>query len=294
MFPPSSQLAIYRYLYIHSLPCIGLNPKQMAHNLGDPEFWLPPMFLSDDSVSDFNNTELLVSDSNSGFSSPLDSSTETESDEDEFLNELTRRLTNSINLCPHIWKPKPNHGLLPCDKADTLWKTSKSPQSELAKRTRLQQETSRGYLQFRATPQKLCLNSVPSNTNNHEYHSNQGILYQPLDQNGNGNGNGRAVGLSPSAWPSLQQSQPHKQPFHAPWTSPAILMNSNFPKRECSGTGVFLPMPRHVATTPGETPRKKQSAAAKQRNVATQSQQRRDNKSGTVKNEIRLPQEWTY
>lgn len=136
----------------------------------------------------------------------------------------------------------------------------KSPQSEVAKITRLEQDTTTtGCFNFRSPPQKLGLNSVESSKNkNHAYHSNQRIVYQPLEQNGNSNG--RAPGLSPSAWPTLQQSKSHKQPFLVPWTSSAILMNSNsnVPKRECSGTGVFLPMPRPVATTPSETSRKKQ------------------------------------
>lgn len=271
----------------------------MAHNLDEPEFWLPPLFLSDDSVTDFKNTEFLVSESNSGFSSPVDSSmasTETESDEDEFLTELTRRLTSSTHLSHDIWKP--NHGLLPCEKADTSWKmpTSTSPQStvyneEVAKITRLQQDSTTGYRQFGAPPQKLCLNSVPSKTKNHAYDSNQPMLYQPLEQYGSNNG--RALGLSPSAWPTLQKSQSHRQPFPVLWTGAAI---HNVPKRECSGTGVFLPMPRPVATTPTETPRKKQPVASKQRNVLTQSQQRRDKSRSpaTMNDEIRLPQEWTY
>ncbi|KAK1396837.1 hypothetical protein POM88_006700 [Heracleum sosnowskyi] len=264
----------------------------MAHNFDDPEFWLPPLFLSDDSVSDFNKTEFLVSESNSGFSSPVDSSTrstETESDEDEFLTELTRRLTNSTQISHDIWKQKPNHGFLPCEKADTSWKMPTSPQStiyneEVAKKPRIQQDTSTGYLHFGAPPQKPCLNSVLPNTKNHAYHSNQRIMYQPLEQNGINNV--RAIGLSASAWPTLQQSQFHRQPLPVPWTGAA----SNIPKRQCTGTGVFLPRP--VAT---ETPRKKQPAS-KQRNVSTQLQQRRDKSRcpSTMDNEIRLPQEWTY
>lgn len=117
---------------------------------------------------------------------------------------------------------------------------------EVAKITRLQQDTTNGSgcLHLQAPPQKLCPSSVPSKTKHHAYHpSNQRILFQPTEQK---------LGLSPCAWPPLQQS--HKQPSPV-----AILMNSNVLKRECSGTGVFLPMPRPVASsTPTQTPRKKQ------------------------------------
>lgn len=92
--------------------------EQMAHNLDDPEFWFPPLFPSAESV-----TQSLMSESNSGFSSPVDSSvasTETESVEDEFLSELTRRLASSTHLSHDLWKPKPTHGLLPYEKTNTV------------------------------------------------------------------------------------------------------------------------------------------------------------------------------
>lgn len=98
----------------------------MAENLDDGEFWLPPQFLTDDDIlMDFNKTHnnsnvnrknreadsglLFPYEYPSGFgpyyhsdlSSPVESvvsSTETESDEDEYLAGLTRKLARSTLL----------------------------------------------------------------------------------------------------------------------------------------------------------------------------------------------------
>lgn len=87
----------------------------MAENLDDGEFWLPPQFLSDDDVpfspknkpSILNNgedtlffpSEFPYGFASSDLSSPEDSlvgSSETESsDEEQFVAELTRRMTRS-------------------------------------------------------------------------------------------------------------------------------------------------------------------------------------------------------
>lgn len=64
-------------------------------------------------------------------------------------------------------------------------------------------------------------------------------------------GNGRPLGLSPSAWPTLQQSQSQqRQPGSG---MRAVFLGNPVAKRECSGTGVFLP--RRVGT-PTETRKK--------------------------------------
>lgn len=64
-------------------------------------------------------------------------------------------------------------------------------------------------------------------------------------QNRGRNGNtGRPLGLSQSAWPTLQQSQqPQQQPGSG---MRAVFLGNPGAKRECSGTGVFLP--RRVGT----------------------------------------------
>lgn len=85
----------------------------MAQNLDDCEFWLPPKFLADDDTpflninNNKNGNKLFSSTSNDDvfnavsntlfpyyFTSPLTSS-ETESDEEEQIDELTRQMTHS-------------------------------------------------------------------------------------------------------------------------------------------------------------------------------------------------------
>lgn len=89
----------------------------MAKDSDDCEFWLPPQFLTDDDDlftefkthrHDGKNGLSFGRDyqpdfsfgfpgfgPNSDLSSPVDGSTETESDEDDYITELTRKLTNS-------------------------------------------------------------------------------------------------------------------------------------------------------------------------------------------------------
>lgn len=73
----------------------------MAQELDDGEFWLPSEFLTDDDLlKDFksDNTDGASFGFNSDLSSPVESvmgSTETESDEDELISGLTRKMANS-------------------------------------------------------------------------------------------------------------------------------------------------------------------------------------------------------
>lgn len=124
-----------------------------------------------------------------------------------------------------------------------------SPQSTLkdekaGKITRLEQNCTSEYIHFWAAAQKPkpSLDSVPSNTKHHAHHSNQRILYLGTP------------GLSHSAWPTLQQSQSHKHPPPVSWSTRVALLSNN---GGSSGTGVFLPLPRPVATTPTQMPRGK-------------------------------------
>ncbi|KAM7464012.1 hypothetical protein LguiA_032133 [Lonicera macranthoides] len=138
------------------------------------------------------------------------------------------------------------------------------------------------------------------------------------------------VGLAPCAWPTLQQSQqsPQQQPGSG---MRAVFLGNGASKRECAGTGVFLP--RRVGT-PTETRKKpgcstvllpdrvvqalnlnleameappnlqprcngsfnaEYDAALKYRNNVLMAQQRRGVRpQPAMSNELRLPQEWTY
>ncbi|XP_021760133.1 type-2 histone deacetylase 1-like [Chenopodium quinoa] len=112
--------------------------------------------------------------------------------------------------------------------------------------------------------------------------------------NGNNNSN-RPLGLPPSAWPTLQQVQAQNQAHPMP-PQPMFVG----PKRECNGTGVFLP--RSVTTTPS-VPRKKADGNATKssktgKGSQSQSSNRRNASATTTptasNNDIQLPQEWTY
>lgn len=63
----------------------------------------------------------------------------------------------------------------------------------------------------------------------------------------------RPLGLSPAAWPTLQQSQQQPPPKGGSGMRALFLGNSTGAKRECAGTGVFLP--RRVGS-PTETRKK--------------------------------------
>lgn len=53
---------------------------------------------------------------------------------------------------------------------------------------------------------------------------------------------GRPLGLSSSAWPPLQQQQPSAQPQQTNGSGMrAVFLGAPGAKRECAGTGVFLP-----------------------------------------------------
>lgn len=129
-------------------------------------------------------------------------------------------------------------------------------------------------------PRKPSPISVPLKSPNHSnlgFHSNQSLSYhqhqanqfqqqlmmkqqkgfasnlkaQQMAQNVRIVGNGRPLGLSASAWPTLQQSQSQeRQPGSG---MRAVFLGNPVAKRECSGTGVFLP--RRVGT-PIETRKK--------------------------------------
>ncbi|GFP86281.1 hypothetical protein PHJA_000771900 [Phtheirospermum japonicum] len=111
----------------------------MAQELEDGEFWLPSDFLTDndDLLMDFKTDPLKTKGCsdfshgygsslgfNSDLSSPVDSvmgSTETESDEDDFIAGLTRKIANSTIQDSNFFSDHKTEG----------WKLSSSPQSTL-------------------------------------------------------------------------------------------------------------------------------------------------------------------
>ncbi|KAL8152749.1 hypothetical protein V2J09_010509 [Rumex salicifolius] len=87
----------------------------MAENLDDGEFWLPSQFLTD------TDDDTSTNGFNSDLGSPVESVTETESDEDEFLSELTRRMARYSLLQDS-----------PATSSQKGWIPSGSPQSVLS------------------------------------------------------------------------------------------------------------------------------------------------------------------
>lgn len=132
----------------------------MAQELGDGEFWLPPQFLTDDDIlMDFKQPCKANGDGGDGFgpnsdlSSPVESvmgSTETESDEEDFLVGLTWKMVNST-LTDDMWK---------VDNTKT-WGMATSPQSTLCNvmgTCRCKQGSSRGSPNCPSPPAATAFN----------------------------------------------------------------------------------------------------------------------------------------
>ncbi|XP_010679967.2 uncharacterized protein LOC104895218 [Beta vulgaris subsp. vulgaris] len=143
--------------------------------------------------------------------------------------------------------------------------------------------------QYNQPPKQQPQNRATNNNNNNKSNNNKSSTTRPL-------------GLPPSAWPPLQaqvqaqtQAQVQAQAQNqAPVMAPGPIFVG--PKRECVGTGVFLP--RRV-TTPTEARKKSDGNSTKTKNgkgSQLQSNHRRNSRTtSTVNpNEIQLPQEWTY
>lgn len=114
------------------------------------------------------------------------------------------------------------------------------------------------------------------------------------NQNNKSTNNNRPLGLPPSAWPPLQaqnQAQAHNM-------QPAPVFPR--PKRECAGTGVFLP--RRV--TPSDTRKKsegntnttktKNGKGSQSQSQSTNRRNSRTTQASANQGDIQLPQEWTY
>lgn len=69
---------------------------------------------------------------------------------------------------------------------------------------------------------------------------------QQLNQGRGQNGAGRSV----SAWPTLQQSHHQQQQTQPGSSMRAVFIGNTGPKRECAGTGVFIPKRPGIQTEP--------------------------------------------
>ncbi|XP_052177053.1 uncharacterized protein LOC127791235 [Diospyros lotus] len=388
----------------------------MAQGLDDCEFWLPPQFLTDDDIlMDFKPVNLNGKNagSNAGSFFPFDypsgfgsfgpsseqgsslSSTETESDEEDYLAELTRKMAHSTlqddfcdaqkvwpmagspqsTLCgvlggcgckqgssrgsPNCVSPPP--APFPADRQDGAWDLLHAAAGEVA-RMKLMEDSvafaqNRGLL---GPPGKQNPNS------NIGFHSNQALSYRQLQvaqfqqlkqqqmmkQQGSAiwgqakpvglyqqnqthqmvqnraRNNGRPLGLSQSAWPTLQQSQQQQPPNSTGMR--AVFLGNAGAKKECAGTGVFLPRRLSSSTEARKKPacstvllpdRVVQAlklnleamdaqsqvqtrysgtfsfdydAASRHRNNVALSQKRNVRPQPAMNPEFRLPQEWTY
>lgn len=393
----------------------------MGEDSKECDFWLPPEFLTDDDVfmgfkssskgegnerkryfgCDFQNEfsyGFNMFGPQSDLSSPVESvvgSTETESDEEDYLTELTRQMAHSTvennkvhglssspqsTLCGVLGSKQgsnsesPNSPFLASSPKEVLSRKGTvdllyAAVEEVARMKKMEEEvgiwapprkTSPVYVDPKMSKPNLGL--FYSNQPPLSYHQFQMLQFQRLKQQqlmkqrqgvlGHGkdgfwqyqlnqnhqqftqvtdrNRGDRPSNMAMSAWPTLQQSY-HQQkqppapskPHHGSGMRTVVLGNPG-PKRECAGTGVFIP---RRAGTQAET-RKKSGCSTvllpdrvvQALNLNLQAQvQPRCNNDGVLKyrsnndnvgdqqwrnlrsqqpvalsQELQLPQEWTY
>ncbi|XP_019225014.1 PREDICTED: uncharacterized protein LOC109206629 isoform X2 [Nicotiana attenuata] len=303
----------------------------MAKNLDDYDFWLPSQFLTDDDLlMDFkvssivegrnDGVKYLARDFQNGLNpfglhsdlnSPVESavgSVDTESDEEEYITELTRKMAHSTlhesgfgyqntkgwsllgspqsTLCgckqgsssesPNC--PSQASSPPPMNRNDRAFDLLYAAADEVA-RLRMMEDAA-GLYQTKnglsATPRKTtvpvppnnskpCFGSLKSNQLSYQQFQvaqrlkqqqimkqGQGVLgsvkggfgqyllnqnNQKLGQSRGQNGVARPMNSSISSWPTLQQSQ-QQQPGSG---MHAVFLGNPGPKKECAGTGVFLP-----------------------------------------------------
>ncbi|XP_019154452.1 PREDICTED: uncharacterized protein LOC109150907 isoform X2 [Ipomoea nil] len=376
-----------------------------AEDLDDCEFWLPPQFLADD---DLKKGEPGTGFLYGGFpSSPVESVNETESDEDDFISGLTRKMARSTleddsdfeYNCGKAWRLSGSPqstlcgilgGGLGCNQVSSRGSTNCSSRAsspplpaelpgkadggawdllfaaagDVARMKMMEESAAAARLYpnqngIWAPPRNASPVGVPSpktsmpqslglmNSNQLPQHSNYQELHmaqlQRLKQHEMGmQGRNGRVGLIPSlnsnhpqanlsSWPTPQQSL--QQPCRGSGMRAVFIGNPGGAKRECSGTGVFLP---RTVGTPAE-PRKKPVCSTvllpekvvhalnlnlearghqpqllqprythlhdgaglknQRSNGRVQAQQRRNLRPSpacSVSQELRLPQEWTY
>ncbi|KAK3037480.1 hypothetical protein RJ639_031974 [Escallonia herrerae] len=268
----------------------------------------------------------------------------------------------SPNCLSQVSSPPPSTAAL--NRNDSAWGLLYAAAGEVA-RMRMIEEGARSYYQNRGrvaappackpSPISVPLKN-PNPNSNLAFHSNQPLSYHQLQaahfqqlkqqqlmkqqrqfqqnqaqhmaQSKARSNNARPLALPQSAWPTLQQSQQQQQQPGSGMR--AVFLGNPATKRECAGTGVFLPrrtgaptetrkkpgcstvlLPDRVvqalnlnlesmdAPPPQIQPRYSDyDAALKYRNsvvLMSQQQQRGINRPQPVmNNEVRLPQEWTY
>ncbi|KAK8600147.1 hypothetical protein V6N12_050005 [Hibiscus sabdariffa] len=389
----------------------------MAEVLDDAQFWLPPQFLTDDDffvdgVKATTDTKNLK-DSESLFpyeftgrfgsfgfppdlSSPVESvlgSTETESDGEDYLAELTRQMAHStlkddsLRMDPAFASENPKGWVLSSSPQSTLCplpsgcgckqvssRGSPNYQSRVSsppatwdllhaaagevERLRMKEEKYVGFSNrglsgppdIKPSPNLDASGVYPHNklrTTHFQQLKQENLMKQQnalawgrmkqqqqnhVIQNRVRYGY-RTLGLPPSAWPPLQQQQ-QQQPQPPNWSGMrAVFLGNPNGKRECVGTGVFLPRRVGNSSEPRKKPacstvlvpaRVAQALNLNLDQVGAQSQPHnpRFNSSFTsdaaamrlrsggnfvgnqrqknlrpqqeISHEVRLPQEWTY
>ncbi|GMJ12136.1 hypothetical protein like AT3G54000 [Hibiscus trionum] len=346
----------------------------MAEVLDDGEFWLPPRFLADDDLfmekSKINNSpdSLFPYELPSNLSSPVESvvgSTETDSDEADYLVGLTRQMARYTleddfggNDSKHnkdwVFSSSPESTL--CALNSNCQSRVSSPPgtwtlvcsaAEEAKRVPMNEESYGGFNNksfLRPPTKKSSRNLPPSGSQLHQSLPSRATQFQQVEQSQvmkqhnarvrggkkqqhrqhvvlqnsvrGSNGPNRPSGLLPSAWPPLQPQNGSGMR--------AVFLGNPTGKKECAGTGVFLPRTAE--------PRKKQAGPTVllparvvqalnlnldeinaqphllSRFYATESGAVSRHRSGGnefakenklrqqqgISHEIRLPQEWTY
>nr|GMC75821.1 uncharacterized protein LOC109191910 isoform X2 [Ipomoea batatas] len=295
----------------------------MAEELDDCEYWLPPQFLTEDDLlmdfkkgaskgnekgmglgRDFGVPQELgyggfgaFLSSTSDLSSPVESLTETESDEDDFITGLTRKMAQSTlhdsvydlentkawrlsgspqsTLCGVLGGGcgcSPNYPSrvsspptpeMARNADDGAWDLLYAAAGEVA-RMKMMEEAAAALYQSKngvwAPPRRPSPVTVPSAPQNPQLSTYQQLQlaqfqrlkqlqmvknqqggsigpYQAANQSRIAKNGGGGVGFRPSAWPTQQQSQLPGSGMRA-----VFLGNpGGGAKRECSGTGVFIP-----------------------------------------------------
>ncbi|KAL1549180.1 hypothetical protein AAHA92_17313 [Salvia divinorum] len=250
----------------------------MAQELDDGEFWLPSEFLTDDD---------LLMDLKRGYdlSSPAESVTETESDEDDFISGLTRKGWGSNQSSPNsalgVSSSKEIRGWdLLCAAAEQVQMMritdETAPFCSNKPVVKTPTPASTYYAQTEAYLAFLQL-QAPHFQKHHIMKSGVWKMDGEI---------GRTQGTSMASWPTLQQSQ-QQQPGPG---MRAVFHGETVSKKERTGTGVFLP--RTLGSNPAQN-WKKPGASLNQRNHNGPFLQQRRSQPA-MKQELRLPQEWTY
>ncbi|CAH1438560.1 unnamed protein product [Lactuca virosa] len=241
----------------------------MSDTLADLASWLPSDFLTDE-----DNFPLLLNNHNPHlfpYEFASSSSTESESDEDDIAG-VTRRYTRSVSLQERINTPYPfEKRVFSGSPESTLnWTVSGPTKSYSSPTTPLVQADKHSWdLVYAAAGQvarmKMRMNNVGDNvfTNREsELFIRQQQFRQRVAGGGGRCGGGRPAGFRQSPWPPLpvENQRLHQLPNGV--IAKPVLGGSGgrcgggtaVVKRECAGTGVFLP--RRYCNDPEEMKKK--------------------------------------